>query len=73
MGSGALVRWLLHEELLDELMLMVHPIVLGRGWRLFEEGGDQKALKLRAQKEYQAARTNYPKLSRRRCRAPRPS
>jgi dihydrofolate reductase len=37
-GSGALVRWLLHEELLDELMLMVHPIVLGRGRRLFEEG-----------------------------------
>jgi len=45
-GSGALVRWLLREELLDELRLMVHPIVLGRGKRLFEEGGDQKALKL---------------------------
>jgi dihydrofolate reductase len=45
-GSGALVRWLLAEELLDELRLMVHPIVLGRGKRLFEEGGDQKALEL---------------------------
>jgi dihydrofolate reductase len=45
-GSGALVRWLLREELLDELRLMVHPIVLGRGERLFEEGGDQKALEL---------------------------
>jgi dihydrofolate reductase len=45
-GSGALVRWLLREELLDELSLMVHPIVLGRGKRLFEEGGDQKVLEL---------------------------
>jgi dihydrofolate reductase len=45
-GSGALVRALLREELLDELRLMVHPIVLGRGKRLFEEGGDQKALEL---------------------------
>jgi dihydrofolate reductase len=45
-GSGALVRWLLHEELLDELRLMVHPIVLGRGKRLFEEGAHQKALEL---------------------------
>jgi dihydrofolate reductase len=31
-GSGALVRSLVREELLDELSLMVHPIVLGRGW-----------------------------------------
>jgi len=45
-GSGALVRWLLRENLLDELSLMVHPIVLGRGKRLFEEGGEQKALEL---------------------------
>jgi dihydrofolate reductase len=45
-GSGALVRWLLREELLDELRLMVHPIVLGRGKRLFEDGGDQRALEL---------------------------
>jgi dihydrofolate reductase len=45
-GSGALVRWLLRENLLDELSIMVHPIVLGRGERLFEEGGDQKALEL---------------------------
>jgi dihydrofolate reductase len=45
-GSGALVRWLLREDLLDELRLMVHPIVLGRGKRLFEEGADQKALEL---------------------------
>ena len=46
LGSGALVRSLLEDDLLDELRLMVHPIVLGRGKRLFEEGGAQKALEL---------------------------
>jgi dihydrofolate reductase len=45
-GSGTLVRSLLADDLLDELTLMVHPIVVGSGKRLFEEGGGQKALKL---------------------------
>ena len=45
-GSPTLVRSLLEEDLLDELRLMVHPIVVGSGKRLFEEGGDQKALQL---------------------------
>ena len=45
-GSGALVRSLLREGLLDELRLMVHPVVLGGGKRLFEDGGDRKALEL---------------------------
>src|ERR671910_1772057 len=45
-GSGTLVRSLLRDGLLDELSLMVHPIVVGNGKRLFEEGGDQKALEL---------------------------
>ena len=45
-GSGALVRSLLRDDLLDELRLMVHPVVMGSGKRLFEEGGDQKALEL---------------------------
>ena len=46
LGSGALVRSLLRDGLLDELRLMVHPIVLGGGKRLFEEGGDSKILEL---------------------------
>ncbi len=46
LGSGVLVRSLLRDGLLDELKLIVHPIVLGGGKRLFEEGGDQKALEL---------------------------
>ncbi len=45
-GSGALVRSLLRDDLLDELRLMVHPIVVGSGKRLFEDEGDQKALEL---------------------------
>jgi dihydrofolate reductase len=45
-GSPTLVRSLLEDDLLDELRLMVHPIVVGSGKRLFEEGSDQKALEL---------------------------
>jgi dihydrofolate reductase len=45
-GSGTLVRSLLREDLLDELRLMVHPLVVGSGRRLFEDGGDRKPLEL---------------------------
>ncbi len=45
-GSGTLVRSLLRDGLIDELRLMVHPVVVGSGKRLFEEGGDQIALAL---------------------------
>ena len=45
-GSGALVRSLLRLGLLDELKLMVHPIVVGGGKRLFEEGKEQTKLEL---------------------------
>lgn len=36
-GSATLVRWLLAEGLLDELNLLVHPIAVGKGQRLFED------------------------------------
>jgi dihydrofolate reductase len=36
-GSGELVQTLLREQLVDEFRLMVHPIVLGSGKRLFRE------------------------------------
>jgi dihydrofolate reductase len=41
-----LVRSLLREGPLDELRLMVHPVVVGGEKRLFEEGGAKKALEL---------------------------
>lgn len=45
-GSITLTRTLLHAGLIDELRLMVHPIVLGSGQRLFTEGTGRVPLKL---------------------------
>ncbi len=45
-GSATLVRWLLHQRLLDELHLYVCPIVLGSGKRLFEPGSERLPLQL---------------------------
>jgi dihydrofolate reductase len=45
LGSGLLVRSLLSEGLLDELTLMVHPLVLGSGKRLFDDG-ERRSLEL---------------------------
>ena len=39
-----MVRSSVQDDLLDELRLMVHPIVVGSVKRLFENEGDQKAL-----------------------------
>ncbi|RCG22408.1 dihydrofolate reductase [Sphaerisporangium album] len=41
-GSTTLVRALLREGLVDELRLLVHPIVVGKGVRLFEDGNDKQ-------------------------------
>jgi dihydrofolate reductase len=45
-GSSRLVSLLLEQRLIDELRLMVYPIVLGRGKRLFPEGSESSALRL---------------------------
>src|SRR5258708_34795007 len=45
-GSPTLVRSLLRDGLLDELSLMVHPIVVGSGMRLFDSMTEQVRLKL---------------------------
>ena len=37
-GSATLVRWLLEQGLIDELHLLVHPIVVGHGKKLFADG-----------------------------------
>ena len=45
-GSGALVRWLLENNLVDELQLIVVPVILGQGTRLFPDTGPDIALDL---------------------------
>jgi len=37
-GSATLVRWMLEQGLVDELHLLVHPVVVGRGKKLFADG-----------------------------------
>jgi dihydrofolate reductase len=45
-GSGALVRWLLDNRLVDELTLLTYPVVIGQGTRLFPDTGPDMALDL---------------------------
>jgi dihydrofolate reductase len=45
-GSGNLVRWLLDNQLVDELTLLVCPVVVGQGMRLFPDTGPDIALDL---------------------------
>ena len=45
-GSGALVRWLLDHHLVDEIILLTYPVVVGQGTRLFPDTGPDTALEL---------------------------
>lgn len=45
-GSGALVRWLLANGLVDQLDLLIYPVIVGQGTRLFPESGPDMALEL---------------------------
>ncbi|HEV8651114.1 MAG TPA: dihydrofolate reductase family protein [Actinomycetes bacterium] len=46
LGSGALVQSLMRRNLVDEYLLLIHPLVLGSGRRLFTDGGAFAALRL---------------------------
>jgi dihydrofolate reductase len=46
LGSGDLIQTLREHELVDEYLLMIHPLVLGTGRQLFPEGGPAGALAL---------------------------
>lgn len=45
-GSGALIRWLLDNHLVDEITLLTVPVVVGQGMRLFPDTGPDTALDL---------------------------
>ncbi|MFG2003864.1 dihydrofolate reductase family protein [Spirillospora sp. NPDC048911] len=45
-GSGILTRWLLKNDLVDEMMLLTVPVVVGQGARLFPDAGPDLALDL---------------------------
>jgi len=45
-GSGTLIRWLLDNQLVDEITLLIVPVILGQGTRLFPATGPDIALDL---------------------------
>jgi dihydrofolate reductase len=46
LGSGELAQTLMRDNLVDEYQLMVHPLVIGSGKRLFRDGDSRKPLRL---------------------------
>jgi dihydrofolate reductase len=46
MGSGELIRSLMPDSVIDEYVLLIHPLVLGQGLRLFADGVPSTPLEL---------------------------
>jgi dihydrofolate reductase len=51
-GSGLLTQWLLENGLVDEMNLLICPVVVGQGMRLFPETGPDIALDLVASRAF---------------------
>ncbi|MFE6176166.1 dihydrofolate reductase family protein [Streptomyces sp. NPDC056464] len=45
-GSGTLIRWLLNHRLVDEIVLLTYPVIVGQGTRLFPATGSDMGLEL---------------------------
>lgn len=45
-GSGKLARWLLANQLVDQITLLIYPVIIGQGTRLFPDTGPDAALDL---------------------------
>jgi dihydrofolate reductase len=45
-GSGTLIRWLLEHRLVDQIVLLTYPVVVGQGTRLFPATGPDTGLEL---------------------------
>ncbi len=45
-GSGTLIRWLLDHRLVDQIVLLTYPVVVGQGTRLFSSAGPDIGLEL---------------------------
>ncbi|MEV0713874.1 dihydrofolate reductase family protein [Asanoa sp. NPDC050611] len=45
-GSGTLIRWLLEHRLVDEIVLLTYPVIVGQGTRLFPSAGPDIGLAL---------------------------
>ena len=59
-GSGALTRWLLENDLVDEMNLLVAPVVVGQGTRLFPDNGPDMALDLVDPQAFRRHRQGLP-------------
>ena len=46
LGSGDLIQSLMRRDLVDTYLLLIHPLVLGSGRRLFPDGGPPASLRL---------------------------